>query len=76
MLGHAKRRVGARPRVEEDLRNSSSQGQALAIFWNSISVVNSSKKLPKSAPRCGGVDRNAHTLPHVRANGDGPVSWR
>ena len=47
MLEHAKGRVGARPRVEEDLRNSSSQGQALAIFWNSISVVNSSKKLPK-----------------------------
>ena len=47
MLEHAKGRVGARPRVEEDLRNSSSQAQALAIFWNSISVVNSSKKLPR-----------------------------
>ena len=33
--------------VEEDVRNISSQGQALAVSWNSISVLNSSKKLPR-----------------------------
>ena len=46
MLGRVKGRVGARPRVEADLRSSGSRGQSSAIFWNSVSVVNSSKKLP------------------------------
>ena len=34
-------------RVEEDLSNSSFKGQTIDIFWNSILVVNSSKKQPK-----------------------------
>ena len=41
------RPAGRKTCVEEDLGKSSSHWQALAIFWKSISVFNSSKKLPR-----------------------------
>ena len=77
MLGRVKGRWA--PSGAENMRRRRRQKHQLprASFSHFLELDFGGQQLEEatqSAPRCGGVERNAHTVLHVRASGDGLVS--
>ena len=75
--GACQRKMGAQRSVKHASKKSQKQQLPRASFSHFLELDFGGQQLEEatqSAPRCGGVDSNAHTVLHVRASGDGPVS--